>query len=78
MIVLDRFGGSGITDLLIYGQSRPKASQAMFVTVGDAGRMTPFQTYDDWDPGWDIIVPGLFGGAGQTDLLFWKKGVILG
>ena len=73
VIVPGRFGGSGITDLLFYGQYGPKASQAMFVRVDNAGQLTPFKTYNDWDPGWDMVVPGLFGGPGQTDLLFWKR-----
>jgi hypothetical protein len=72
-IVPGYFGGDGITNLLFYGKYGPKASQAMFVRVDYGGILTPFKTYSDWDPGWDTIVPGLFGGPRGTDLLFWKR-----
>lgn len=66
---------SGKTDLFFYNKDNGVAE---FYKLGDYGHgdMTLVKRYTSWASGWsgwDIIVPGQFGGDAQTDFLFYDS-----
>lgn len=120
-IIAGKFGGSGLTDLLLYDKTTntgeasfysPDGSfnstatftgwrktwkilsgnfdisnsndellfydtnnngQAYFYTVSSPSGINLYKSYTDWNPTWDIIVPGQFGGTNNDDLLFYDN-----
>jgi hypothetical protein len=44
-----------------------------FYTTNGSGDIALLAAHGDWDRGWDMIVPGQFGGDGRTDLLFYDR-----
>jgi len=48
-------------------------TEGLFVSTDGSGNISNIKQHTDWDRGWDLIVPGNFGGDGHTDLLFYKR-----
>ena len=47
-------------------------AQVKFYATDGSGNITSMSQHD-WLDGWDVIVPGNFGGSGYTDLLFYRR-----
>jgi hypothetical protein len=63
--------GDNFTDLLFYDRETGLAS---FWTTDGQGGIYLLQTHTSWNAGWDLIVPGQFGGGGPwTDLAFYDR-----
>ncbi len=71
LIVPGRFGGTHWhTDLLFYDRITGDGS---FYTSNGSGDIQLLRHLPNFHKGWDLIVPGQFGGSAHTDLLFYDR-----
>jgi hypothetical protein len=74
-IVPGHFGGNNFTDLLFYEAAL--GTGEFYVTDGRGnltdgrGNFRPLGRHTGWRQSWAQIIPGNFGGSGNTDLLFY-------
>ena len=58
-------------ELLFYDTNNN--GQAYFYSVSSPSGINLYKSYSDWNPKWDIIIPGQFSGTSNDDLLFYDK-----
>lgn len=71
-IISGNFNNANSKDeILLYDTNNN--GQANLYSINVTPGISLYKSYTDWNPSWDIIVPGQFNGTGNIDLIFYDK-----
>ena len=76
IITLGKFDHGVFDDILFYDRTRPNGRGLGQIYASDPtgnGNLTLLKSYDNWNPNWDIILPGKYNEDSIYDLFFYDS-----